>query len=77
MVVDSETGETKKVIEILRQFNPQALGKALELIGRNRLMQVFQDSDEVEHVHYLEEILNRRGKAVEDAAAKRELELVD
>ena len=50
--------------------------RALDLIGRNRAVQAFQDSVEIEHVHYLEEILNRRGKAVEEAAEARRLRLV-
>ncbi len=76
MVKDPETGEVRKVVENLRQFNPQALGKALELIGRNRLVQAFQDSVEVSHAHHLEEMLNERTKQVEAAAAALQLLLV-
>ncbi len=53
------------------------LGKALELIDRNYVVQAFLEKAEVSHVHYLEEVLNRRLKAMENAAAKRKLELVD
>ena len=68
MVKDPETGEQIKVIVQLRQFNPQAVGKAIELIGRNRLVQAFQDSVEVSHTDRLEELLNERTKKVEAAA---------
>ena len=76
MVKDPETGEHNKIIDQLRQFNPQALGKALELIGRNRIVQAFQDNVEVGHTHRLEEMLNQRSKQVESAAATRQLRLV-
>ena len=76
MVKDPETEEVRKVVENLSQFNPQALGKVLELIGRNRLVQAFQDSVEVSHTHHLEELLNERMKQVEAAAAARQLRLV-
>jgi len=49
MVKDSETGEHKRITDQLCQFNPQALGKALELIGRNRVVQAFKEN--IEHTH--------------------------
>jgi phage terminase small subunit len=76
MVKDPETGEQIKVIAQLRQFNPQAVGKAIELMGRNRLVQAFQDSVEVSHTHKLVEILNERTKKVKAAAEARKLRLV-
>ncbi len=71
MVKDSETGEHKRITDQLCQFNPQALGKALELIGRNRLVQVFRENIEHTHTHHLEQRLAKRAKEVEDAAARR------
>ena len=77
MVIDSETGEYRKVIDRLRQFNPTALGKALELIGRNKSVQAFRETVEVSHTHRLEQALARRGKEVEKAALERTLVLVE
>jgi hypothetical protein len=45
-------------------------------MGRNRLVQVFQDSVEISHTHRLEELLNARIKKVEAAAEARRLRLV-
>lgn len=76
IVKDPETGEQIKVIAQLRQFNPQAVGKAIELMGRNRLVQAFRDSVEINHTHRLEELLNARTKKVEAATEVRRLRLV-
>jgi phage terminase small subunit len=77
LVEDKETSEFYIKVFHVRRFNAQAVGKAIELMGRNCVVQAFQESVEVSHVHYLEEALNRRLKDVEDAAAKRKRELVD
>lgn len=73
-----ETGERITVVDRLRQFNPTALGKALELIGRNKSVGAFRETIEVSHVgYYLEEQLNKRGKQLEEAATRRMLKLVE
>jgi phage terminase small subunit len=77
MVEDPETGEQIKVIAQLRQFNPQAVGKAIELMGRNRLVHAFQDSVEISHTDRLVELLNERTKKVAAAAEARRLRLVE
>jgi phage terminase small subunit len=77
MVKDPESDEQIKVIVQLRQFNPQAVGKAIELIGRNRLVQAFQDSVEISHTDRLVELLNERTKKVAAAAEARRLRLVE
>ena len=71
MVKDSETGEHKKITDQLCQFNPQALGKALELIGRNRIVQAFRENVEHTHTHRLELALAAKQKQVEAKAAAR------
>jgi phage terminase small subunit len=76
MVKEPKTGEQIKVIVQLRQFNPQAVGKAIELMGRNRIVQAFQDSVKINYTHRLEELLNARTKKVEAAAKARRLRLV-
>ena len=50
--------------------------RALDLIGRNRAVLAFQNNVEVNHTHYLEEVLNERMKKVEAAAKARQLQLV-
>jgi phage terminase small subunit len=77
MVKGPETGEYHKVIDRLRQFNPTALGKALELIGRNKSVQAFRETVEVSHTHRLEQALARKSKEVEKAALERTLVLVE
>ena len=77
MVKDPETGEYRKVIDLLRQFNPTALEKALELIGRNKSVQAFRETVEVSHTHRLEKALARKSKEVEQAALERKLALVE
>ena len=72
-----ETGERITVVDRLRQFNPTALGKALELIGRNKSVGAFRETIEVSHVGYLGEQLNKRGKQLEEAATRRMLKLVE
>ena len=71
MVKDSETGEHKRITDQLCQFNPQALGKALELIGRNRMVQAFRENVEHTHTHRLELALAAKQKQVESRAAAR------
>jgi hypothetical protein len=77
MVKDPETGDYRKVVHLLRQFNPQALGKALELIGRHTQVQAFKDNVEHTHTHRLEQRLAAKSKAVEKAAFERNLALVE
>ena len=61
----------------LSNTNLNAAISALELIGKHSSVQAFSQKVEVNHTNHLEQILNERCKAVEDAAAKRKLELVD
>ncbi len=77
VVKDPETGDYREVVYLLRQFNPQALGKALELIGRHTQVQAFRDTVEHTHTHRLEQALARRSKEVEKAALERTLVLVE
>ena len=77
MVKDPETGDYRKVVHLLRQFNPQALGKALELIGRHTQVQAFNVKVEHSHTHRLEQALARKSKEVEKAALERTLVLVE
>ncbi len=77
MVKDTETGEYRKVIDRLRQFNPSAIGKALELIGRNKSVGAFRDNIEHSHTHRLEQALARKSMEVEKTALERKLELVE
>ena len=75
LVEDKETGEWYIKAYHVRRFNPQAVGKALELIGRNCVVQAFLEKQEVSHVHILEERLNERTKKVTAAAEARKLRL--
>ena len=76
-IVDEETREEiRPAGEEIRRYsmpvyNPQAVAKALELIGRNVAVRAFQDSLEVNHTSNLEEMLNKRGKALEAGARER------
>jgi len=71
MVKDPETGDHRKVVYLLRQFNPQALGKALDLIGRHTQVQAFNVKVEHSHTHRLEQRLAKKAKEVEAAAVAR------
>ena len=64
---DDGTHITRKESVELRRFNPVAVGKALDVIGKNVNVKAFQDSLEVKHVD-LESILNRRIKKIEAQA---------
>ena len=59
-----------------KEFNPNAVKSALELIGKNITVKAFQENVEVTHNFDLEQLLNDRSKAVEKAAADRKLALV-
>ncbi len=56
---------------MLCNTNLAMANQLLNTIGRNTLVQAFQDNVEVSHVHHLEEVLNRRSKEVEERAALR------
>ena len=76
LVEDKDTGEWHIQVFHVRRFNAQAVGKAIELMGRNCVVRAFQDSVEINHTHRLEELLNARTKKVEAAAEARRLRLV-
>jgi len=75
--INPETGIITAETYYIRSFNPAGARAALELIGRNRGIQAFQENIEVSHTHYLETVLNKRAKQLESAATKRKLELVE
>ena len=54
----------------------QAVGKALELLGRNCVVGAFIERIDVSHTHRLVETLNERTKKVTAAAEARRLRLV-
>jgi hypothetical protein len=60
----------------VQEFNPSGVKSALELIGKNIGVQAFQENVNVDHTSHIEKLLNERSKAVEAAAAKRQLALV-
>lgn len=49
-------------------YNPAGARAALELIGRNRGIQAFQENIEVSHTHYLEQQLSARARVIEGKA---------
>jgi len=67
---------SEKVCTILRQTNLAVTNQLLQTIGKNKLVQAFQDSIEVSHTHRLVEQLNERTKKVKTAAEARRLRLV-
>ena len=75
LVENKETGEWYVQVYHVRRFNPQAVGKAIELMGRNCVVQAFLDKVDVSHTHILEERLNERTKKVTAAAEARRLRL--
>ncbi|MCP4331654.1 MAG: hypothetical protein GY785_03270 [Gammaproteobacteria bacterium] len=54
-----------------REYNPQVAKATLELIGKHTRVQAFRENIEHTHTHRLERALARKGKQVEDAAARR------
>ena len=73
---DPEGNEYVEVVDVfIRRFNPQAVGKAIELLARNCVVGAFVEKVEVSHVHILEERLNARTKLVTAAAEARKLRL--
>ena len=75
LVEDKETGEWHVQVFSLRRFNAQAVGKAIELMGRNCVVQAFLERVDISHTHILEERLNERTKKVTAAAEARRLRL--
>ena len=75
LVEDKETGEWHIQAFSVRRFNAQAVGKAIELMGRNCVVRAFQENIKVSHTHILEERLNERTKKVTAAAEARKLRL--
>jgi phage terminase small subunit len=73
---DPEGNEYVEVVDVeLKRLNPQMLGKALELMGRNCVVQAFIERIDVSHTHILVERLNERTKKVTAAAEARKLRL--
>lgn len=73
---DDDGNEYIEIVDVfLRRFQPQAVAKAIELMGKNCVVQAFIEKQEVSHVHYLEERLNERTKKVTAAAEARRLRL--
>ena len=60
-----------------KNFNHAGVKGALELIGRHTQVQAFSITVEHTHTHRLEQRLAARSKAIENAAIKRKLELVE
>ena len=75
LVEDKATGEWSVQQFTVRRFNAGAVGKAIELMGKNCIVQAFLDKVDVSHTHILEERLNERTKKVTAAAAARKLRL--
>ena len=75
LVEDKETGALSVQQFVLRRFNPQAVGKAIELLGRNCIVQAFLEKVDVSHTHILEQTLNERTKKVTAAAEARKLRM--
>lgn len=73
LVEDKATGEWSVQQFMVRRFNPQAVGKAIELMGRNCVVAAFIEKVDVSHTHLLEERLNARTKLVTAAAEARKL----
>jgi len=67
--VVTPSGEQRTIAR--RDYNPQVAKAALELIGRHTQVQAFKENVEHSHTHRLEQELARKGKQVEDAAARR------
>lgn len=65
------SSDGKEVEEMMRSFNPSGAIRALELIGKNVLVNAFQNRLEISNQPDLEEILSRRQKFVEDRAKNR------
>lgn len=65
------TYEFIKVTHHLRNTNLAMANQILQTIGRNRLVQAFQDNLEVSHTHYIEEQLAHAEKQAEERARLR------
>ena len=63
--VDKVTREPHVKTVQRTDYNPTGARAALELIGRNRGIQAFQENIEVSHTHYLEQQLSRRARLLE------------
>lgn len=73
---DPDGVEYVEVVDVeVKRMNPQMLGKALELMGRNCVVQAFIEKIDVSHTHILEQTLNERTKKVTAAAEARRLRL--
>ena len=73
---DADGNEYLEVADIfVRKFNAQAAAKAIELMGKNCVVQAFLEKVDVSHTHILEERLNERTKKVTAAAEARKLRL--
>ncbi len=66
--IDKDTHEPAVSTVQRSDYNPAGARSALELIGRNRGIQAFQDNVEVSHTHYLEQQLTARAKVIEGKA---------
>jgi phage terminase small subunit len=73
---DAKGDEYAEVVDVaVKRLNPQMLGKALELMGRNCVVQAFLEKIDVSHTHVLVDKLNERTKKVTAAAEARKLRL--
>lgn len=70
-------GEEKEITVMVTKFSPAAAGKALELIGKNILVQAYQEKVDVTGQVDLASIMQQRQKQVEAMALKRQKENAD
>jgi hypothetical protein len=73
---DPETGQERVTTSECHEYDPATARQALQMIGQHKSVQAFSQTVEHNHTHTLENRLAARSKAIEKAAIKRNLELV-
>ena len=68
---DKDTGAEHVTVVEQRTYDPQTAKAALQLIGQHKDIQAFRVNVEHSHTHRLAQRLAKRGKEVENAAARR------
>jgi len=66
--LDHDTGLRVITITDQLRYDPGTARQCLEMIGRHKAVQAFQDTVEHSHVHYLEAALMKRSKVIEGRA---------